>query len=101
MKTIEELNKMILDITTKIDTEYPELSKYIKEMPVNVYSGIQNSFHQNLIEYYASLESMMLKYAKNHSELHNGNNYILLNYPVVNKYALYCYNPSFSKQSVR
>ena len=36
MKTEEQLNKEILDITLKINHQYPELSKYISEMPVTI-----------------------------------------------------------------
>ena len=36
MKTEAELNADILKVTMTIKDEYPELSKYISEMPVTV-----------------------------------------------------------------
>ena len=33
MKTIKELDAAILEITLKIKEQYPELSKYMLEMP--------------------------------------------------------------------
>ena len=36
MKTEKELNDAILKITMKIRNDYPELSKYLSEMPVTI-----------------------------------------------------------------
>ncbi len=36
MKTIEELNQKILNKTMDMKKKYPELSKYIEEMPITI-----------------------------------------------------------------
>lgn len=36
MKTEKELNDAILKITLKIQNDYPELSKYLSEIPVTI-----------------------------------------------------------------
>jgi hypothetical protein len=36
MKTKEEWNSKILNITLKIKEQYPELSKYLEEMPITI-----------------------------------------------------------------
>lgn len=36
MKTEKELNEAILKITSKIHSEYPELSKYLSEIPITI-----------------------------------------------------------------
>ena len=36
MKTEQELNSAILEITQTILNKYPELTKYIEEMPVTI-----------------------------------------------------------------
>lgn len=61
MKTETDIEKHILNITMKIQTEYPELSKYIKEMPENV--SINSN---NMKEYYNSLVELLAEYAKTH-----------------------------------
>jgi hypothetical protein len=67
MKTEEQWNKAILDITLKINTEFPELSKYIAEMPVSI-PDVQDPEinNKNLQEYYNSLETLLKKYTNNH-----------------------------------
>ena len=67
MKTEEELNADILKITLKIAEVYPELSKYIGEMPVKVPEPVGNEITiKNLTDYYASLEELLKNYTKNH-----------------------------------
>ncbi len=67
MKTKTELEKDIINITLKIYKEFPELSKYIAEMPEN-FSGNDNSqiSAKNYKEYYNSLEGVLLEYTKTH-----------------------------------
>ncbi len=72
MKTEAELNENILKITMTIRNEFPELSKFLNEMPVTI--PIEQSPEINykiLQEYYDSLETMLRKYAPNHSFLIN------------------------------
>ncbi|MBP2282306.1 hypothetical protein H4V97_000624 [Flavobacterium sp. CG_23.5] len=69
MKTEKELDEAILNITLKINSEYPELSKYLTEMPVTI-PDIKNPEMnvKALQEYYDSLESMVKKYSTNHTD---------------------------------
>lgn len=75
MKTKAELEQDIINITMKIHMEFPELSKYIQEMPINI-SGIDTSeiYSRNLKQYYNSLEELLVEYAKTHvaAEVKNG-----------------------------
>lgn len=67
MKTEEELNADILRITLAMKSQFPELSKYIEEMPVTI-PDVNNPeiTLKNLKEYYDSLENIFKKYVPNH-----------------------------------
>jgi hypothetical protein len=67
MKTKMQLEQSIIKITTTIKQEYPELSKFIIEMPENN-SESEEVTIKSLEEYYNSLEDLLNKYAKTHSE---------------------------------
>ncbi len=65
MATEKKLNSAILKITMKIQETYPELSKYIAEMPVTIpNSSAPEITLKALKDYYNSLEVIFLKYAK-------------------------------------
>ena len=67
MKTEAQLNKEILDITLKINNEYPELSKYITEMPVTIPDKEDPEINRkNLADYLNSLETTLKKYTNTH-----------------------------------
>lgn len=66
MKTKEELEQNIINITTTIREKFPELSKYIIEMPVKD-SDNDGIDIKNLEDYYQSLEVLVNKYAKTHT----------------------------------
>lgn len=67
MKNEEQWNKAILNITLKINAEFPELSKYISEMPVTIPNVEDPQISiKNLEEYYNSLETLLKKYTNNH-----------------------------------
>ncbi|WP_310556954.1 hypothetical protein [Flavobacterium sp.] len=67
MKTQEELNNDILQITMKIRDEYPELSKYLLEMHETIPDEIHPKIKmQTLQDYYNSLEDLLKKYTPNH-----------------------------------
>ena len=67
MKTEEELNADILKITMTIRDNYPELSKYISEMPVTVPDESNPHVNlKNLQDYYDSLNNILKKYTLNH-----------------------------------
>lgn len=59
----KELNAKILEVTMKIRYHYPELSKYLDEIPVNIPAGKDRGITLNhLKEYYESLSSILNKY---------------------------------------
>lgn len=68
MKTKKEIEKEIIDITLKIRNEFPELIKYISEMP-ETFSGTE--FNQmgmkNYKKYLNSLKEVVFEYAKTHT----------------------------------
>jgi hypothetical protein len=68
MEAVKELNSKILKTTMLIRTEYPELSKYLLEMPETV-PGVENPEMsiKVLKEYLNSLIEILDKYAPNHS----------------------------------
>lgn len=67
MKTKSELENDILNITMKIYEDFPELSRYIKEMPVKVTEEHNGEVSiKNLEEYYNSLEGLVRTYMKTH-----------------------------------
>jgi hypothetical protein len=58
MENIEELNVKILKVTLLIQEDYPELSKFITEMPVTIPNSAHPNINlKNLKEYYFSLDS--------------------------------------------
>ncbi len=62
-----DLNNDILNITMKIQDEFPELSKYIAEMPVTIPNKEAPEINtKNLQDYYNSLETLLKKYTRNH-----------------------------------
>ena len=63
MKSEQELNADILKITMCIKDNYPELSKFIEEMPVTI-PDVHNLeiTRKNLSTYYDSLKAMVSGY---------------------------------------
>jgi hypothetical protein len=67
MKTEKELNNDILKITMTIEEKFPELSKYIEEMPVAIADKSNSEITaKNLKDYYDSLEALLKNYTINH-----------------------------------
>ncbi|MFT4848396.1 MAG: hypothetical protein ACI83B_000927 [Sediminicola sp.] len=65
MKTKIELENNIINITARIHEEFPELSKYINEIPIN--NSEEDKINtKNLESYYHSLKEILTKYAKTH-----------------------------------
>ncbi|MBC7440050.1 MAG: hypothetical protein H7250_08715 [Flavobacterium sp.] len=63
MASEKEINEKIMTITMKIQKEYPELSKYLNELPVTI--PIENDPEINirvLIDYYESLVKLLSTY---------------------------------------
>lgn len=66
--TIEDLNAKILKITMMIKEQFPELSKYLEEMPVT----IPNKEHpevelENLKKYFNTLNAILERYKLEHT----------------------------------
>ena len=64
---VEALNAKILKITLIIKAKFPELSKFLEEMPVDIPNekNLQISLEE-LNEYYRSLEAVLSKYTHEH-----------------------------------
>jgi hypothetical protein len=70
MKTETELNKKILVISMAIRSEYPELMKFLNEMPVTIPDQKNPEINTKILEdYLNSLQEMFKKYAPNHQSL--------------------------------
>jgi hypothetical protein len=66
MTTEKELNAAILAKTLMIQEKFPELSKYIEEMPITIPVNNPEINLKQLTDYYNSLENLIEKYAENH-----------------------------------
>jgi Na+/phosphate symporter len=65
METQNNLIKSIFSTTKKIQEEYPELTKYLVEMPEHFLDNPENGVNtQELKNYLESLEDIVNKYAK-------------------------------------
>lgn len=65
----KDLNSKILKITLTINDKYPELSKYIEEMPVTIPDEKNPEISiKNLLTYYDSLNTILNKYILEHSD---------------------------------
>ena len=68
----KNLNAKILKITMTIMEQYPELSKYIEEMPVTIPNEkIPEITLDNLKAYFESLNTMLNKYKTEHPAIGN------------------------------
>jgi hypothetical protein len=67
MENVSELNIRILKITMLIRKEYPELSKYLLEIPETI-PGIESPEINSKVlkEYLNTLKEILDKYAPNH-----------------------------------
>lgn len=68
MKTEAELNQYIVKITMTIRNEFPELMKFINEMPVTIPNMESPEINVKILQdYFDSLEDLLRKYAPNHN----------------------------------
>lgn len=68
MKNEKELNDDILKITMKIKGQFPELSKYILEMPVTIPDIANPKINIKILtDYYNSLDAILKNYTENHN----------------------------------
>jgi hypothetical protein len=69
VQTEQDLNEDILQITMTIEDKFPELSKYIGEMPIKISNTTDCEISlKNLSSYYDSLVSLLENYAPYHSQ---------------------------------
>ncbi|MFV5701260.1 hypothetical protein ACM55F_05245 [Flavobacterium sp. XS2P12] len=69
METEKQLNDAILKMTLTIQNEYPELSKYLIEMPVTIPDASNPQINiKTLKDYYESLNSILKEYTPNHTK---------------------------------
>ncbi len=69
MKNKAEINKDILSLESIITKQFPELSKYIGEMPVKIsYKAGDEISIKNLEDYYNSLNELITHYAVSHKK---------------------------------
>lgn len=72
MKTEAELNQNIVKMTMTIRNEFPELMKFLNEMPETLPNLENPEINIKILQdYYNSLEDLLRKYAPNHSSLIN------------------------------
>lgn len=72
MKTEAELSENILKITMTIRNEFPELIKYLNEMPVTIPDVATPEINNKILQdYYESLRDLLRKYAPNHPSFIN------------------------------
>lgn len=75
METIEELNAKIIKITMVIQDNYPELSKYLNEMPVTIPVDDRPEINRkNLEKYYESLLTLFRNYVAEHQLINSNRN---------------------------
>ena len=66
MKTEAQLNADILKITLMIREKYPELSKYVSEMPITIPDVESPEINAKILtDYYDSLEAIVENYTQN------------------------------------
>ncbi len=69
VQTINDLNAKILKITLRIQDQYPELYKYLEEMPVSIPDKNNPKITlYALKQYYESLNSSLNKYILEHPD---------------------------------
>lgn len=67
METEEEINAKILKVTMVIQENYPELSKYLNEMPITIPIDSRPEVNvKNLQKYYDTLVTLFRNYVAEH-----------------------------------
>lgn len=67
MKTEAELNENIVKITMTIRNEFPELMKFLNEMPVTIPNSENPTINCKILQdYFDTLVDLLQKYAPNH-----------------------------------
>lgn len=67
MESPNDLNARIFSATQKIQAEFPELVKYLDEIPTTYSDATTNKISQeNLIDYYNTLNALLKSFSKEH-----------------------------------
>ena len=75
MKTEKQLNSDILHVTLAIQKNFPELSRYIAEMPIKFSDEDGSEANiKRLSDYYDSLDTLLKNYSDCYRALQNRNN---------------------------
>jgi predicted Rossmann fold nucleotide-binding protein DprA/Smf involved in DNA uptake len=70
MKTLNQLMQDIIQLTTEIETKYPELYKYLNETPLTLYKNGSEKVHTTELQgYLETLKSLL----QHHIETHHNN----------------------------
>jgi hypothetical protein len=68
MSAEKEMYARILKVTMFINTEYPELSKYLLEIPETIPDINNPEMNMQVLKnYFNSLEQLLIKYVPNHN----------------------------------
>lgn len=68
MKSEKELTENISKLTTIIHIEFPELIKYLNEMPETIPTVVCPEINAKILQdYFSTLENLLLEYAPNHN----------------------------------
>jgi len=69
MKDINQIIKKITELTTKIETEYPELYEHLEEMPVTLSGSSDPDLDKKaLLEYLESLKLLLEHHIETHGK---------------------------------
>ncbi len=75
MKTEKTLTENIIRITMTIRKEFPELMKFLNEMPETIPDQKSPEINDKILEeYFNSLKELLVNYAPNHSSFLNNFN---------------------------
>ena len=67
MKTLHNLMQEIIQLTTEIETKYPELYKYLSETPLSIGETKEGKINtHDLKEYLATLKSQLQHHIETH-----------------------------------
>jgi predicted Rossmann fold nucleotide-binding protein DprA/Smf involved in DNA uptake len=70
MKTLNQLMQDIIQLTTEIETKYPELYKYLNETPLSLYENATERVQTTELEQYLETLKSLLQH---HIETHLNN----------------------------
>lgn len=70
MKTTYELNNEIIKVTMNIEKTYPELAKYISELPISTSDESDSVFDKEALkEYLDSLNNLIASFTRSNQPL--------------------------------